>query len=405
MTDIRGKLARAAAAPELLGSFGASAHRYRLNPPLTEREVSAFEAEHGIRLPASYRTFLLEIGDGGAGPSYGLLSLADAYHEVSDGFPGFLKAPSPFVPGRWYDDDWWDAFCGPDGEPDPVQGTLAVVHHGCTSYTHLVVSGAGRGRLVNVDLNGFPAPYVLEDADFLTWYERWLEELLAGCDVAGFGEKLPGGEDTLLDILTGDPSPPRRAQAARSVTHLAEISPAAVRAFATAAADPDPGVRHTVLRLAWRYTLPLSSEARTALADPEPGIRAEALRLLTRLDPPGLADLARPHLADAAPQVAGEAMSALATAGELAVADVAPLLADPGKRSAAAYHLLKANGEASALLEPLLEDEDPDVRRQAVQTAERRDEHTLLPALRRREAVEDDETVLVNLRRVISAWC
>ncbi|EOD70399.1 hypothetical protein H480_01142, partial [Amycolatopsis vancoresmycina DSM 44592] len=231
------QLERAAADPRLRETFGAGAHHFRLNPALPEHEVSAFEAAHGIRLPESYRTFLLEVGDGGAGPGYGLLRLADAYAEVSDSFPGHLRVPSPFRPGRWFENGWWDGFWGPDDRPDPVQGTLAVVHHGCTGYTHLVVSGPGRGRLVNLDLNGVPAPYVLEDEDFLAWYHRWLDELLAGCSVSEFGHKLPGGEDTLLAVLAGDPDPRRRAKAAASVAFLPSAGPAAATAFAAAAAD------------------------------------------------------------------------------------------------------------------------------------------------------------------------
>lgn len=153
-----------------------------------------------------------------------MCTLADAYGWVSDSFTGHLTAPSPFIPGTRYSNDWWDGFWGPNDRPDPTQGTLAVVHHGCTSYTQLVVSGPGRGRLVNVDLNGIPAPYVLEDPDFLTWYERWLDELLAGYKVGEFAFKLPGDEAILLDILTTDPSPDRRARAASSVALLPAIS-------------------------------------------------------------------------------------------------------------------------------------------------------------------------------------
>ena len=41
-----------------------------LNPCLGEHEVESFEAQYNIRLPEAYRRFLLEVGDGGAGPPY-----------------------------------------------------------------------------------------------------------------------------------------------------------------------------------------------------------------------------------------------------------------------------------------------------------------------------------------------
>ena len=35
--------------------FGASTHRYKLHSNLSERELAAFEQQHGIKLPAEYR--------------------------------------------------------------------------------------------------------------------------------------------------------------------------------------------------------------------------------------------------------------------------------------------------------------------------------------------------------------
>jgi hypothetical protein len=56
--------------------FGSVAHNYILNPPLDGAEIEAFEIEHGIRLPEDYRFFITEIGNGGAGPAYGLFPFA-----------------------------------------------------------------------------------------------------------------------------------------------------------------------------------------------------------------------------------------------------------------------------------------------------------------------------------------
>src|SRR4051794_40138647 len=52
--------------------FGASAHQYKLNPRLAVSIVEAFEDRHGLRLPDDYRAFITEVGNGGAGPHYGL---------------------------------------------------------------------------------------------------------------------------------------------------------------------------------------------------------------------------------------------------------------------------------------------------------------------------------------------
>src|SRR5215470_8995398 len=55
--------------------FGALRHRYELNPQLNELEVAEFEQQRSIRLPEAYRHFVLNVGDGGAGPYYGVFRL------------------------------------------------------------------------------------------------------------------------------------------------------------------------------------------------------------------------------------------------------------------------------------------------------------------------------------------
>lgn len=50
----------------------------RLNRPAAEADVAAFEREHGVTPPEPYRRFVTDIDDGGAGPSYGLKSRAEA---------------------------------------------------------------------------------------------------------------------------------------------------------------------------------------------------------------------------------------------------------------------------------------------------------------------------------------
>src|SRR6516162_3039220 len=53
--------------------FGAASHQYKLNPPLPVSSIEAFEERHGVSMPEDYRRFITEIGNGGAGPCYGVL--------------------------------------------------------------------------------------------------------------------------------------------------------------------------------------------------------------------------------------------------------------------------------------------------------------------------------------------
>ena len=63
--------------------FGSSKHGYKLNPTVTQEEVRRFEAHWHLTLPDEYVFFLTKVGNGGAGPYYGLYSLEnlDRYNE------------------------------------------------------------------------------------------------------------------------------------------------------------------------------------------------------------------------------------------------------------------------------------------------------------------------------------
>ena len=64
--------------------------------------VGKFEAKHGFELPEGYRRFLTEVGNGGAGPYYGVFKfreMDDCYSfqrwSENDGFVGTLSKPFP----------------------------------------------------------------------------------------------------------------------------------------------------------------------------------------------------------------------------------------------------------------------------------------------------------------------
>jgi hypothetical protein len=83
--------------------FGADSHQFLVNDPLAESVVQTFERKHKIQLPADYRSFLTTIGNGGAGPYYGIFPLGymDGVGSAiqpwteQDGFIGVLSEPFP----------------------------------------------------------------------------------------------------------------------------------------------------------------------------------------------------------------------------------------------------------------------------------------------------------------------
>lgn len=194
--------------------FAAKSHWYDLNPPLAEEEVARMEAKHQCRFPSEYRRFITEIGNGGAGPSYGVFPLGqhDHGHDLSrweDGYGlvGDLSKPFPLTNAWNLPDTFWQQ------EPDPPEGTpvdeedqlreawnarleseyyathltdgaIPICHEGCALRNWLVVTGPLAGtvwRDLRAD-NGGIHPFLNADGTFMgfnDWYLDWLRKNIA----------------------------------------------------------------------------------------------------------------------------------------------------------------------------------------------------------------------------------
>jgi hypothetical protein len=377
------KLAAARAVPMPPTAFGAPQHGFKVGDPLPEAEVAAYEERHEVALPAAYRLFVTELGDGGAGPGYHLSRLSAACYTGCQ--PGHLARPSPYLPGPRYPGDWERRHEEPPGPGRTfLSGTLTIAHHGCALVTQLVVTGPSRGRLLNVDYEGSTGPYVVEDAGFLVWYERWLDEAVAGYDVGWFGERLPVGEPGLIAALAGDPSPERRARAAHSLLQLPTTSAAAWTALADAmAGDVSATVRATAF---------------------------DCLRSRERKDGRALggAEAIADEIAEYARSCAPPGLEALALLSKATLADALAELAadDLERRRRAAYRLTELAWRSTETARPgslseaaacLLDDADPLLRLHGVTVARRARLADLEPRLRQLDETETDPWVRFEL--------
>lgn len=203
-TDVRGRLQQLAKKDRKRKVFGASVHGYELNPMFDVEIVEAFEVEHGITLPEDYRGFITEIGNGGAGPFYGLFPFG---HD-DDGpwrvgvLVGDVGQPFPHTDSWNLGDEFWA------NEPDPPEGTseeeedrlmeewdkvleanywnpavvngaIPICHIGCALRQWLVVHGEQQGFVwtdYRADHGGL---HPLKDSTgkqmtFTDWYLTWL---------------------------------------------------------------------------------------------------------------------------------------------------------------------------------------------------------------------------------------
>ena len=198
---IQQKLVQAKEADKNLEVFGADAHQYHLNPPVSEAEVLAFEKKYGVQLPECYRAFMLTIGDAKAkksdfiaGPYFGLYAFGTSVDSLLyEKIETYLKAPCNLSPDMTQEE--WETLSDPllsseeEEEEDDDKyfaerakvfgGLLPLGSQGCTYEHALVLNGKYAGRVVNVDLD-LAQPKFAFEANFLDWYERYLDEVISG---------------------------------------------------------------------------------------------------------------------------------------------------------------------------------------------------------------------------------
>ncbi|MBN1911157.1 MAG: SMI1/KNR4 family protein [Pirellulales bacterium] len=192
--------------------FGSDSHKYKLNPPLDEDIVASFERQHAITLPSDYRRFITTIGNGGAGPAYGLFRFGehdDGYSCCSwDGgyLVGAFGNPFPHESAWNHTDDFWskrpeitDEMAEEQEDQlweewdklleaeywncSVVDGAIPICHLGCAYRQWLVVHGPQRGFVWNddrADERGLSPVLNSDDSHstFTDWYLGWLGESL-----------------------------------------------------------------------------------------------------------------------------------------------------------------------------------------------------------------------------------
>jgi hypothetical protein len=197
---LKGKLDLLRTLDKNLELFGASEHKYQLNSCLSLSELEFVEKENNIELPADYRDFILHLGNGGAGPYYGIFPLEKSVSSVHRHL-----LTQPFLYTSWWNGiippDWWNY------EPSLVQreqdyfddyhlqGTFRVAHEGSGYYQLLVLTGSERGHIwgdYRASDGGIMPIVQFENndhlstnrLDFISWYESWLDFGLRmlGCD-------------------------------------------------------------------------------------------------------------------------------------------------------------------------------------------------------------------------------
>ena len=178
--------------------FGASKHRYLLNPPIRKSFVRGVEERYGFKLPEDYFDFITEVGDGGAGPDYGITPFvelvqkgqntrAEAY--AADYRRSLAKEFTPrsmrtdevdeyaIVTKEYYEKNPEQYFVYDKFDDDNLcitNGFFVLGTHGCQWDFGMVVSGERRGQIFDMDNEG---AYGFAAYSFAEFYQNWLDRI------------------------------------------------------------------------------------------------------------------------------------------------------------------------------------------------------------------------------------
>jgi hypothetical protein len=150
-------------------AFGADAHRYLLRPCLSAKGIDEIERRLGVPLPSALRSFYTEVGDGVAGPYYGLEPAADLKgYRPGESYPGVevfrqLAATEGSPPDhRGYFEMSHEA----------LAGLLSIIEEGCGHQVCVISTGPRTGNVVYLSADG----HVVEtEQTLLDIYAEWLD--------------------------------------------------------------------------------------------------------------------------------------------------------------------------------------------------------------------------------------
>lgn len=185
---------------------GAKVHQYVFQPCLTEEEVRDYERTAKISLPEDYRSFLITVGNGGAGPYGGIKGIPDQFQRRSltapfkyefatldlSNYIAQIEALDQSDPDKF--SEAYDSLTAQYWNEMTADGALYIADLGCNLRMFLVLNGPERGNIwhdATADLAGF-SPVTLasrrkirdfcemgSDTDeriaFADWYHGWLD--------------------------------------------------------------------------------------------------------------------------------------------------------------------------------------------------------------------------------------
>ena len=170
LARIKSKLTMARKYETDFKAYGASTHKYLLNPPAEHSLIEAFEEKFEVSLPEEYVGYLTQLGNGGAGPQYGITPLTTS---VSEFWAARYAQPFKMHPRPKMKPEDPITHIDPKLFNEMLNGLHYIGEFGYT-ITCLIVKGEEKGRVAYIDEEGRCPPSLAEENSFLDWYECWV---------------------------------------------------------------------------------------------------------------------------------------------------------------------------------------------------------------------------------------
>lgn len=201
ISEIKDKLRELRQIDKNFEVFGAASHEYQFNEPIPIEKLNKFEEKFEVELPKDYKAFISEIGNGGAGPYYGIHPLKrnlgkfiqknkfellkfDFPHKEQWNWPekilskfDELKEDEDEDLSDFFDKIFWEQYC----KDELTYGSINIAEYGCALTFLLVISGDDKGKVwfdQRADYKGLNP--ITDDngnkLDFSDWYVEWLDK-------------------------------------------------------------------------------------------------------------------------------------------------------------------------------------------------------------------------------------
>ena len=240
---------------------GSKNHKYNVNEKISRKKLMEWERANQVRLPEHFALFLTEVGNGGAGPYYGIYELDEAvsfsalealtskcvlYPNMPNEEWNLLTVPLVRVKDYSYDET--------DAAYEKVMGgMLCIGTQGCEYNMYIVIEGEHKGKVVyTADFYKDSPFFFVYESNFLDWYERWLDENILGYNTTWFGFKMPGDESELIRVYQNAPSDDIKSDALDGMLKFPKMSQTSID-FLKGIADQNQN-RKEAIRLICKYS-------------------------------------------------------------------------------------------------------------------------------------------------------